>query len=226
MKKRIQIDSSLLAGIIILTFFVCRFPGLYGTNRWTDNLLDVLGVWLIMTGVFVRMVARGHKKAHSQKGGALVTDGPYALSRNPMYLGSFLIGAGFVLVVWPWWILPIFAAVFYGRFQRQVRKEEALLKEMFGRQYTNYCRRVPRVFPRWKRLARLRLRRVMRMEEAFDTKERRGLIGWPLLAVVLESVQEKMVFGETHLGQTLGLFLLAMILFGFGVRAAYRRRGR
>jgi len=31
-----------------------------------------------------------------------------------MYLGSFLMGAGFILIVWPWWTLPIFAALFFA----------------------------------------------------------------------------------------------------------------
>jgi len=223
MKKRIKIDSSLLSFIILLTGFLYLFPGLYSSNRVLDNVLDFVGIITILKGVLFRMIARGHKKVHSRKGEALVIDGPYTVVRNPMYLGSFLIGAGFVLIVWPWWTLPIFAWLFYMRFTKQVVKEETLLTELFGKEYKVYCRRIPRVFPTWKIISKMRLKNILNVEEAFSTKEKRGLIGWPLLAILLESFQEMIVFKGTDIGQTVILVVSAMVVFALGIIFLYKK---
>ena len=139
MKKRIKIDSALLSFIIIITGFLFAFRGLYPLNPFLDDALDFLGFIVLLSGILLRMAARGHKKAHSKKSQALVTSGPYMLVRNPMYLGSFLMGAGFILIVWPWWSLPLFAVLFYIRFKKQVVKEEEFLEELTGRRYKAYC---------------------------------------------------------------------------------------
>ncbi len=222
MKKRIKIDSSLLSFIIILTGFLYLFPGLYSSNRVFDNVMDFFGMIIILKGVLLRMSARGYKKANSRKSESLVTDGPYSLVRNPMYLGSFLLGAGFVLIVWPWWSLPAFSGLFYMRFKKQVVKEEALLTEVFGKEYKSYCHKVPRVFPSCKQILKFKLKDVINIEEAFSTKEKRGLIGWPVLAVLMESFQEIFIFKGTDIGQTLLIFVSAMVVFAIGLVVMYQ----
>ena len=77
----------------------------------------------------------------------MVTTGIYGYVRNPMYLGSFFIGGGFVLLLWPWWTFPIFVFCFYQRFKQQVLKEEAHLKKIFGKSYEVYCQNVPAIQP-------------------------------------------------------------------------------
>jgi len=148
MKERIKIDSSLLSIIIIVTGFLYFFPNLYPQNLILDDIFDFLGMICIFKGLLLRMAARGHKKAHSQRSKSLVMTGPYSLVRNPMYLGSFLLGVGFILIVWPWWSVPIFAALFYMRFKIQVGKEESFLQESFESEYPRaYSRRLSRSSP-------------------------------------------------------------------------------
>jgi protein-S-isoprenylcysteine O-methyltransferase Ste14 len=76
----------------------------------------------------------------------LVTTGPYALTRNPMYLGHLVFAAGVAAVthsraatltaaVLPWW------------FDRRVRRDERRMAELFGAEYAGYCSRVPRWVP-------------------------------------------------------------------------------
>ena len=213
MKKRIKIDSALLSFIIIITGFLFAFRGLYPLNPFLDDALDFLGFIVLLSGILLRMAARGHKKAHSKKSQALVTSGPYMLVRNPMYLGSFLMGAGFILIVWPWWSLPLFAVLFYIRFKKQVVKEEEFLEELTGRRYKAYCKKVPRIFPAIELMGKTKLKKIVDLGEAFSTKEKRGLLGWPLLAILLESFQEQLVFGETVLSRTIMVFLIATAVF-------------
>ena len=135
MKKRVKIDSTLLSFFIIMTGFLFTFRNLYPHSPYFDDTLDFFGFMVLLTGTLLRMAARGHKKAHSAKSVKLVTTGPYTLVRNPMYLGSFLMGAGFILMVWPWWSLPVFTWIFYLRFRKQVVQEEKFLGEAFGNEY-------------------------------------------------------------------------------------------
>lgn len=213
MKKRIKIDSALLSFIIIMTGFLFAFRNIYPRNPFLDDALDFLGFFVLLSGILLRMAARGHKKAHSKKSQTLVTSGPYMLVRNPMYLGSFLMGAGFILMVWPWWSLPLFAVLFYIRFKKQIVKEEAFLEKLAPRRYKAYCKKVPRIFPDIALMGKTSLKKIIDLGEAFSTKEQRGLWGWPLLAVLLESFQEQLVFGETILSRTAMIFLMATIMF-------------
>ena len=217
MKQRIKIDSALLSFLVILTGFLYLNKGLYLTNRFWDNVLDFVGIMAVLKGTLLRMVARGHKKANSAQGESLVMTGPYTLVRNPMYLGSFLMGVGFILIVWPWWSLPIFAVLFYLRFNQQIVKEEEHLGQLFGADYAAYCQKTPRLFPSPKMIGRIKIKEVLNLKEALSTKEKRALLGWPLLAVVLETFQESVVFGGSDIVQTVGIFLGAMILFSVGL---------
>ncbi len=78
------------------------------------------------------------------KAAALVTDGVYARTRNPMYLGLALVLAG--VAAWLWWLPallgPIVFAAYTTRFQ--IRPEERALGARFGADYDAYCRRVRR----------------------------------------------------------------------------------
>jgi len=214
MKPRIQTDTTLLYVVIILTgVMLIVYPKFYPQDQLFDNLIDCLGIIAILKGTLLRMCARGHKKSFSQNSSSLVTTGPYQFSRNPMYLGSFLIGIGFVLLLWPWWLTPVFAIVFYVRFNKQMVAEEKLLTEHFGEQYTKYCQNVSRIFPSIKCWGRVKLRDAVNPKELFSTKETRGLWTWPLVGFVLELVQEWLVFGSIHMISTAVIFIATIIVF-------------
>jgi hypothetical protein len=76
----------------------------------------------------------------------LVTHGPFAYLRHPMYLGILLAGLGGTLI-YRTWTLVFFAATFLGLPIRARREEEALAAE-FGQEWQQYCRRVPAWIPR------------------------------------------------------------------------------
>lgn len=218
MKKRIQIDTALLALVILFTLFLYINRHIYFISPGADNVLDFFGMIVIFKGVLLRMSARGHKKARSRQGGQLVETGPYILTRNPMYLGSFLIGAGFALIVWPWWSWPIFAAFFYMRFIIQIVNEEKHLARLFPDDFTAYCQRAPRLLPSPANALKARPGDIFKIDEAWSTKEKWGLLAWPLLAVILEALQETLVFGEADIPVILAIFAAAIAVFFAGVR--------
>ena len=79
----------------------------------------------------------------------LVTSGPFAIVRNPMYSGLILAAVGAFLIYTTWTTL-IFACLFPFLSVR-ARREEFALSAEFGEQWKEYCKRVPAFFPRLKR---------------------------------------------------------------------------
>jgi len=222
MKKRVKVDSAIMSIAIILTGFLYLFPKLYSTSQGWDTALDCLGVLMILKGTFLRMVARGHKKAHSQAGHGLVTTGIYQYTRNPMYLGSFTIGSGFAILAWPWWAFPLFAGLFYTRFKKTVGTEEAHLLELFGKEYEEYCCKVPRIFPHVSKLLKINAAKTFAWEEAWSTKEKRGLLTFTGAALVLECLQQIIVFGSVNILGTVGLFVAMILVFAVALALHYQ----
>ncbi|MEX0753339.1 MAG: isoprenylcysteine carboxylmethyltransferase family protein [Xanthobacteraceae bacterium] len=76
----------------------------------------------------------------------IVDHGPYAYTRNPMYLGHLIFMLGLAVTFWSWAALLLlgFHVVW---FQRRVLEDEARLRQMFGAQYEDYHRRVKRWIP-------------------------------------------------------------------------------
>jgi protein-S-isoprenylcysteine O-methyltransferase Ste14 len=102
------------------------------------------GVTISVFGLLLRAWAAGHIR----KNAALATSGPYAFTRNPLYLGNFLLGLGFT-VGSGWWPLGIvFAVLFLGIYLPVMRVESQTLAKLFGESYQRYARRVPIFLPR------------------------------------------------------------------------------
>lgn len=74
--------------------------------------------------------------------------GPYAYTRNPLYLGSFLIGLGFTIAAGRLILLIVFAAMILGIYLPVMRVEAKTLAELFGAKYERYTREVPLILPR------------------------------------------------------------------------------
>ncbi len=115
-----------------------------------DNILEVAGIACILCGQLLRVSARGHKARVSANGHSLVTDGPYSLVRNPMYLGIVLIGLGVVVFAFQIWVFAVFVVLFLLRYIHLFMIEENHLRKMFGEEYAAYLKNVPRLIPRPK----------------------------------------------------------------------------
>ncbi len=85
--------------------------------------------------------------ASLDKNSTLTARGPYTMVRNPMYLGRFFIILGFLMLLGQWWLLALYAVVYWLYMDARVQREEAHLKPIFGASYEEYCRTVRRFVP-------------------------------------------------------------------------------
>ncbi len=109
-----------------------------------QRLSLAMGGILAVCGLSLRAWAAGHIRKNLQ----LAASGPYAYTRNPLYLGSFLLGLGFTLACGRWWLAALFALFFLGIYLPVMRVEATTLAELFGDEFERYARRVPLFFPR------------------------------------------------------------------------------
>jgi protein-S-isoprenylcysteine O-methyltransferase Ste14 len=93
------------------------------------------------------LVLRGRASGHVQKDKQLTTSGPYAYTRNPLYLGSLVLAAGFAIAARSWWIVAIMLLMFAVIYVPVIVGEERYLREAFA-EYDDYARNVPRLWPR------------------------------------------------------------------------------
>ena len=103
----------------------------------------LLGAALVIPGLVIRALASGHLQKNEQ----LATGGPYAYTRNPLYLGSLILAVGFALAARSWWIVGGIVLLFFAIYLPVIRAEEVFLRERFP-QFEDYAREVPALFPR------------------------------------------------------------------------------
>jgi Phospholipid methyltransferase len=122
--------------------------------RWAFYLFELLRraphpvaiAWsaaLVAPGLALRGYASGYVKKNRE----LTMTGPYAHTRNPLYLGSMLMAAGFALALGSWPVAAVLAAGFAAIYVPVIASEERYLHSAFP-EFEDYCRRVPRLIPR------------------------------------------------------------------------------
>lgn len=101
------------------------------------------GTIVAALGLIVRAAAAGYLRKDRE----LAVSGPYALTRNPLYLGSAILAAGFVVASHSW-IAGLLVSLYFGIFYYAVmRNEEDDLRMRFGPDFDAYSSRVPLFFP-------------------------------------------------------------------------------
>jgi protein-S-isoprenylcysteine O-methyltransferase Ste14 len=98
---------------------------------------------IVLIGIALRAYASGYLRKATE----LTTTGPYAYTRNPLYLGSLIIAAGFALAARSLWIALVMAVIFIVIYLPVIGDEERFLRSQFPG-YDEYARRVPRLRPR------------------------------------------------------------------------------
>jgi protein-S-isoprenylcysteine O-methyltransferase Ste14 len=132
--RRIRVPLGFL--FAVLYFWLAR-------PTWRSMAVGAIGVIL---GLLVRALASGHVR----KNEALATSGPYAYTRNPLYLGSLLMGLGFASAARSWWVGVALIVFFFAIYLPVICDEEAFLRQRFP-EFGEYAGQVPRILPRLTR---------------------------------------------------------------------------
>jgi len=120
--------------------------GLYLFDLWRRAPQPAAVAWslaLVLPGLWLRGYAAGYVKKNRE----LTVTGPYAHTRNPLYLGSMLIAAGFAVALLSWPIALLLAGGFAVIYIPVIASEERFLRGAFP-EFDAYCRLVPRLVPR------------------------------------------------------------------------------
>lgn len=157
-----------------------------------DEILSVIGTMFILFGFLFRISARGYKEENTSNGNALVKTGPYAVIRNPMYFGTFIIGSGVVVMLLELWFFFLFAAIFFMIYIPQMKKEEKVLLEKFGQEYKEYCKSTPKYFPRFDYLARLN--QYVSLKPFWIKKEINSLVITIIIVLLIEILGHARLF--------------------------------
>ena len=137
------------------------------------------GTAVAVVGLLIRAWASGHIR----KARELAISGPYAFTRNPLYLGSFLMGVGFTVASGVWWLALLFSALFIGIYLPVMRVEKDDIREIFGEDYDEYAKHVPMFIPRLN--VRKRTRTKFDFQLYLQYREYRAAIGVALAIGVL-----------------------------------------
>lgn len=132
--RRIRVPLGFVAGGVYLWELIKHPP------NWVMVAWSTL---LVVAGLALRGYASGYVKKNSE----LTITGPYAYVRNPLYLGSILIAAGFAVALLSWAFAGVLLAFFLLIYVPVIASEEAFLRDTFL-EFEWYCARVPRLVPR------------------------------------------------------------------------------
>ena len=130
--QRIRVPLGFIFAVVFVVF-----------SRPTPLMLLVGGTVAVI-GLAIRAWASGH----IQKAKVLATSGPYGYTRNPLYLGSFVLGVGFTIAAGVWWLALIFVALYLGIYLPVMRVESGTMAQLFGDDFRAYANAVPLFFPR------------------------------------------------------------------------------
>jgi protein-S-isoprenylcysteine O-methyltransferase Ste14 len=139
--------SSIARRIRVPLGFVFTVLYLWLAKPTVESLL--IGAGLVIPGLAIRGLASGHLQKNEQ----LATGGPYAYTRNPLYLGSLILSVGFALAARSWWIVGGIVLLFFVIYLPVIGSEENFLRERFP-QFDEYAREVPSLLPRVSRFGK------------------------------------------------------------------------
>jgi protein-S-isoprenylcysteine O-methyltransferase Ste14 len=131
--RRIRVPLGFVTAAVY-TFEVARHPRHPAAIAWS--------LMLVLPGLALRAAASGTVKKNRE----LAVTGPYAYTRNPLYLGSMLMAAGFAVALLSWPLALLLAAGFALIYIPVIAGEEQFLRDTFP-EFADYCLRVPRLIP-------------------------------------------------------------------------------
>ena len=157
-------------GFLFAAFYIWR-----ARPSWASL---AVGAVIAAVGIAIRALASGHVRKNRE----LTRTGPYAYVRNPLYLGSTVIGIGFAMAARDLWIVVVLVLFFLLVYLPVIRSEQTFLRTRFP-EYDDYASRVPSLLPRtlWLRGVTAGFSR----ELYFSHREYNSLLGAAALLAVL-----------------------------------------
>ena len=122
-------------GFVVAAIFMIFARPTWHTLAWS--------VMLVVPGLWLRSYAAGYVKKNTE----LTRTGPYAYTRNPLYLGSMGIAFGFAVAAGQLWLGLLLVLLFLAIYLPTILSEETFLRGAFPA-FGEYAQRVPRLLPR------------------------------------------------------------------------------
>ncbi|TRZ91389.1 isoprenylcysteine carboxylmethyltransferase family protein [bacterium] len=171
-----------------LTKFICRWRVRAGTLGVLGVIIFARPTWkpllagfgLSLLGLGLRTWAAGHLKKEK----VLAVSGPYRRTRNPLYLGSLLIGVAMAVGAWSWGAAAILVAYFLVFYPVVINEERKRMKSLFPVEYETYRKRVPLFFASFRKAPAYQSSPFSRALYR-KNKEQRALIGTIVFWIVL-----------------------------------------
>lgn len=145
--------------VVLLALLLGFRPVYPGGSERLDNVLDGIGIAVALAGQLLRAAVIGYayiirggrnRRVHAE---GLVTEGFFAHSRNPLYVGNLLVLLGLFLIHNNPWVYALGIPFFLISYALIVAAEEAYLRGKFGSVYEAYALAVPRWLPRLRGLS-------------------------------------------------------------------------
>ena len=212
LKSRVRIHGFIIF-CTLLTITV--FPRVFlrsATPGLSEEILSVIGIACVLMGQIFRLSSRGFKSEQSNNGGALVGGGPYSLVRNPMYLGIVLIGMGLVMMLFRWWAICVFLAVFSAIYIRLIFQEERKLSNLFGSTFEAYRKKVPAIIPSFSVALNSEISNYLPLKPPWLKREVGSICGVLIFALAVKSWENVPAAGYALIVERLAVLILMIIL--------------
>ena len=121
-------------------------------DLWESIAVIVSFLGLVIRCFTVGYVLRGTsgRNTQSQVAEVLNTTGMYSITRNPLYLGNFVIMLGVTFFIQVWWLALIVWVGFWFYYERIIFTEEEFLRNKFGNEFTSWAQNTPMIIPHFK----------------------------------------------------------------------------
>ncbi|TGP24302.1 MULTISPECIES: isoprenylcysteine carboxylmethyltransferase family protein [unclassified Mesorhizobium] len=142
-----QMRRLVLAVLVVMLFAALLFgQSTFPPDTPMHESIEMFGVLLIFLGVVGRLWSTLY--IGGRKSSEVVTDGPYSITRNPLYVFSTVAAAGVGAQIGSFSGIVLFALLCAGAFHIVILREEKFLRQALGAPYEAYLARVPRFFPK------------------------------------------------------------------------------
>ena len=205
--------------LLRLRFAVLYPLGIYLAG-WTvpDDKIAPAGIGIMAAGALMRVWSNGY----AIKLDKLTTSGPYALVRNPLYVGTGLILLGLVVMLKVFWVGIIAFAVIAAAYTRTIRNEEKMLTDKFGAAYMDYRARVPVLWPALRPYADGEKWPFSR-ERLWHSREHKVVLWLGIIVIVFYIKKTFMLHGIRMDMQVAGLIMAACLLGFLDAAGEYAR---